>query len=175
MRGRAPGTGAFKIEEAIEGERVRLQRNRDYWIPGIPHIDELSFRLDFKKAVDVAEAFRRGELDIAHGIPLKMVNDLQNDPQFAPYMLTTIQLHTSYFAYDCSTGPFAKPEVRMAVNCAINRRRLNEQVYAGLGVIAAGLIPPGLLGYDESLRGHDYDPDRAKSLAPVIVLPGIRL
>ena len=164
FRLRPPGAGAFKVEEAIEGQRVKLRRNRDYWIPGIPHIDELNFRLDLSRALDVAEAFKRGEVDIAHGIPLKMIGELQNDPRYAPYMLTTIQLHTSYFAYDCSTGPFSNRDVRVAANLAINRRRLNENVYANLGVLAAGLIPPGLLGYDESLRGHEYDPDRAKSL-----------
>src|SRR5205085_7748580 len=164
FRLRAPGAGAFKVDEAIEGQRVRLHRNREYWIEGIPHIDELNFRLDLSKASDVTEAFKRGELDIAHGIPLKMVGELQNDPRYAPYMLTTIQLHTSYFAYDCSTGPFSNADVRVALNTAINRRRLNENVYSNLGLIAHSLIPPGLLGFDESLRGHEYDPDRAKSL-----------
>jgi len=149
FRLRPPGAGAFKVEEAIEGQRVRLRRNRDYWIPGIPHIDELNFRLDLSKASDVVAAFKRGELDIAHGIPLSMINELRNDPKYAPFMLTTIQLHTSYFAYDCSTGPFSKSDVRVAANLAINRRRLNEKVYANLGVLAAGLIPPGLLGFDE--------------------------
>src|SRR5438477_808652 len=136
----APGAGAFKVDEAIEGQRVRLRRNREYWIEGLPHIDELNFRLDLRSARDVTEAFKRGELDIAHGIPLKLVDSFRNDPTYAPYMLTTIQLHTSYFAYDCSTGPFSRPEVRLATNLAINRRRLNENVYANLGVLAAGLI-----------------------------------
>jgi len=26
------------------------------------------------------------------------------------------------------------------------------------------LLPPGLLGYDEKLRGYDYDPERARTL-----------
>src|SRR5207302_11363680 len=91
----ATGTGAFKVGEAIEGDRVQLRRNREYWIEGIPHIDELNFRLDLRSARDVTEAFKRGELDIAHGIPLKMVDELRKDPEYAPYMLTTIQLHTS--------------------------------------------------------------------------------
>src|ERR1051326_8828069 len=149
FRLRSPGAGYFKIEEAMEG---------------IPHIDELRFRLDFKRAADVTEAFKRGDLDIAHGIPLKLIDELRNDPEFAPFMLTTVQLHTSYFAYDCSTGPFSNADVRLAVNTAINSRRINEKVYSNLGVIAPGLLPPGLLGYDEALRGHEYDPDRARSL-----------
>jgi peptide/nickel transport system substrate-binding protein/oligopeptide transport system substrate-binding protein len=54
--------------------------------------------------------------------------------------------------------------VRQALNHAINRERINEQVYAGEAVIAQSLLPPGLLGYEDNLRGFDYDRDRARSL-----------
>jgi len=158
------GAGPFRLARAMEGERVLVQRNRDYFIPGIPHLNEIEFRLDLRSFRDVAEAFLRGDIDVAHGVPLNIVNDLQNDPRIAPYMLTTIQLHTSYFAYDCSTEPFNRVEVRQALNHAINRDRINERIFAGLGVVAKSLLPPGLLGYDENIRGIEYDPDRARSL-----------
>ncbi|HWW60754.1 MAG TPA: methyl-accepting chemotaxis protein, partial [Thermoanaerobaculia bacterium] len=74
---RGTGTGPFRVEEAIEGERVRLRRNREYYIKGTPHLDELIFRLDLRSFRDAADAFIRGELDIAHGIPLKMVQELR--------------------------------------------------------------------------------------------------
>ena len=158
------GAGPFRLAEAVEGERVRMQRNRDYFIPGIPHLDELDFRLDLRSFRDVAQAFLRGEIDVAHGVPLNIVNDLRADPLIAPYMLTTIQLHTSYFGYDCSAPPFNRVEVRQAVNHAINRQRINERVFAGLGVIAKALLPPGLLGYDETIHGFEHDPERARTL-----------
>ena len=164
FRLRPVGAGPFRLVEAIEGDRIRMQRNRDYYIPGIPHLDELDFRLDLRSFRDVAEAFLRGEVDVAHGVPLKIVNDLREDPRIAPYMLTTIQLHTSYFGYDCSTAPFNRVEVRQAVNHAINRNRINEHVFAGLGVVAKSLLPPGLLGYDANIQGIEHDPDRARSL-----------
>jgi ABC-type transport system substrate-binding protein len=164
FRLRPVGAGPFRLAEAIEGERVLVQRNRDYFIPGIPHLDELEFRLDLRSFRDVTEAFLRGEVDVAHGVPLKMVNELRSDPRIAPYMLTTIQLHTSYFGYDCSAPPFNRVEVRQAVNHAINRNRINERVFAGLGVVAKSLLPPGLLGYDPGLRGIEYDPERGRAL-----------
>jgi methyl-accepting chemotaxis protein/ABC-type transport system substrate-binding protein len=164
LRLRAPGAGPFRIEEMVEGERVRLTRNRDYFIPGQPLLDEIVFRLDLRSTREVADAFLAGELDIAHGIPLTIVNDLKNDPRFAPYLLTTIQLHTSYLGYDSSTTPFNRLEVRQAVNHAINRQRINERVFGSLGVMADGLLPPGLLGYDAKLRGYNFEPDRARSL-----------
>jgi peptide/nickel transport system substrate-binding protein len=158
------GAGPFKVEEAVEGKYVRMRRNSDYYVPGMPHLDELTFRLDLRSFRDVAEAFLRGELDIAHGVPLKIVSELREDPRYAPYMLTTVQLHTSYFGYDCSVAPFDKREVRQAINYAINRERINNEVFAGLGVISRALLPPGLLGYDASVRGYDYDPERARTL-----------
>jgi methyl-accepting chemotaxis protein/ABC-type transport system substrate-binding protein len=161
---RGIGGGAFKVAEAVEGERVRLVKNRDYYIPGTPMIDEITFRLDLRSFKEVAEAFLRGELDIAHGIPPKIVSELRNDPQYAAYLLTTTQLHTSYLAWDNSAAPFDRPEVRQAVAHAIDRDRINERVFAGLSVCAQSLLPPGLLGYDATLRGYTHDPDRARSL-----------
>src|SRR6185436_9061143 len=127
-------------------------------------LDELTFRLDLRSFRDVAEAFLRGELDVAHGIPPKIVNELQTDSRYAPYMTTTVQLHTSYLGYDSSTAPFDRMQVRQAVNYAINRDRINERVYTGLAVVAQSLLPPGLLGYDDTLRRPEYDPDRARAL-----------
>jgi methyl-accepting chemotaxis protein/ABC-type transport system substrate-binding protein len=158
------GAGPFRVDEVVEGDHVRLVKNRDYYVPDVPFVDELTFRLDLRSFRDMAEAFIRGELDVAHGIPPKIVNEVRNDPRFAPYLLTTVQLHTSYLAYDTSTAPFDRVEVRQAVNHAINRERINEGVYTGLAVVAQSLLPPGLLGYDESLRGLAYDPDRARTL-----------
>jgi len=155
---------AFRIDEAVEGQRIQLSRNRDYYIPGQPHVEDLTFRLDLRSGRDVADAFARGELDIAHGIPPKIASEWQRDPRYAPFMLNTTQLHTSYFAYDCSLAPFNRVEVRRAINHAIDRERINEKVFGGLGVVAHSLLPPGLLGYEPSLRGVEHDVDRARAL-----------
>ena len=164
FRTRTSGAGPFRIEEAIESQRVRLKRNPDYFRSGQPHIEELTFRLDLHSGRDLADAFARGELDIAHGIPPKIAREWQHDSRFAPYMLNTTQLHTSYFAYDCSAAPFDRAEVRRAINHAIDRERINERVFGGLGVVAHSLLPPGLLGYDANRRGFEHDRDRARSL-----------
>lgn len=161
---RGVGAGPFRIAEAVEGDHVKLERNRDYYIPDIPNLDELTFRLDLRSFRDVADAFRRGELDIAHGVPARIVSELRDDPRYAPYLLTTVQLHTSYVGYDSSTAPFDRIEVRQAMNYAINRERINDRVYGGLQLAAKSLLPPGLLGYDENVRAYDYDPERARTL-----------
>ncbi|MFZ2490315.1 MAG: ABC transporter substrate-binding protein, partial [Thermoanaerobaculia bacterium] len=164
FRLRGTGAGPFAVKQAIEGKHVILKRNHDYFVPGEPLIDELTFRLDLRSYRDVAEAFLRGELDVAHGVPLLMANEIRKNPDLAPYLLTTVQLHTSYVGYDSSCAPFNRVEVRQAVNHAINRDRMNDRVYAGLGVRAHGLLPPGLPGFDPALRGLPFDVERARNL-----------
>jgi len=164
FRTKAIGAGAFKVEEAVEGQRVVLVRNRDYYIPGEPHLDRLEFRLDLPGFDNMLEAFLRGEIDVSHGVPLRNVNELRKDPRYAPYMLQTVQLHTSYFGWDCTRPPFDRVEVRQAVNYAINKPRINDEVFGGLSIVAESLLPPGLLGHDPNLRGFTYDPDRARTL-----------
>ncbi|HVE69949.1 MAG TPA: ABC transporter substrate-binding protein [Thermoanaerobaculia bacterium] len=164
FRLRGIGAGPFRVEEAVEGERVRLVKNPSYYVAGEPFVDELTFRLDLRSFREVSDAFFSGELDIAHGIPSKVVSEIRQDPQYTAYLLTTIQLHTSYVGFDTSAAPFNSVEVRQALNYAINRQRINEQVYAGQSVVAQSVLPPGLLGYDENLRGYEYDPGRAREL-----------
>ena len=164
FRLKSVGSGPFAVESTDEGREVRVRRSEFYYDPSRPNLDGITFRLDLKSAREVAEAFARGELDIAHGIPLNTVSELREDPRFAPYLLSTIQLHTSYVGYDSSTAPFDRTEVRQAFNAAINRDRINERIFSGLGAIAQSLLPPGLLGYDANLRGPAFDPERARSL-----------
>jgi len=161
---RGIGTGPFQVEQAVEGERVRLVKNPHYFVSGEPYLDELTFRLDLRSFRDVADAFTRGELDIAHGVPPKVVAELRDDPRYAAYLLSSVQLHTSYIGFDSSAAPFNKVEVRQAINHAVNRKRINEEIFAGLSAVAESLLPPGLLGYDENLRGFEYDPARAREL-----------
>jgi methyl-accepting chemotaxis protein/ABC-type transport system substrate-binding protein len=161
---RGIGAGPFRVEEAVDGQRARLVRNTSYFVPGEPHLDELTFRLDLRSFREVADAFFAGELDIAHGIPPKVVSEIRKDPRYSAYLLTTIQLHTSYIGWDSSSPPFNRTEVRQALNYAIDRQRINDQIYAGQLVAAPSLLPPGLLGYDEKLRGYSHDPERARAL-----------
>lgn len=164
FRLRGTGVGPFRVAEAIEGDHVKLVRNRDFYVPGVPNLDEITFRLDLRSFREMSDAFLRGEIDVAHGIPPKVVSEIRQDPRYAAYLLETVQLHTSYLAFDTTTAPFDRPEVRQALACAINRERINENVYGGLALVAQSLLPPGLLGYDAGLRGFSYDPDRARDL-----------
>jgi len=161
---RPTGAGAFEVVTAVDGDRVELKRHRAYHVPSKPNLDSLIFRLDYKSSREVIDGFLRGELDLAHGIPMNVVSELKNNPLHAPYLIDTVQLHTSYLSYDCSSTPFDRIEVRQAMNHAINRIRINDRVFSGLNIPAKSLLPPGLTGYDPQLNEYEHDPDRARTL-----------
>lgn len=158
------GSGPFQVKDVTEGSAIRLSRHKAYYDQNRPHVDELTFRLDLKSGKEVADAFLAGELNVAHGIPPSIISEMRKDPHLAPYILDTVQLHTSYIGLDNSCPPFDRLEIRQAVSHAIDRQRINDRVFSGMALIAESLLPPGLLGYDPNLRGYDYDPDRAKAL-----------
>ena len=164
---RGIGAGPFRVEEAVEGERVRLTAQSRLLHPEQPQPRRADVpprpaqfprsrrRLPARRARCRARRFRRRWSASCATIRVTRA-----------YLLTTMQLHTSYLGWDNSSAPFDRVEVRQAMNYAINRQRLNERIYAGLSVVADGLLPPGLLGYDANQRGYSHDPEqRARSAA----------
>lgn len=63
-----------------------------------------------------------------------------------------------------SQSPWVKnSKARQALNHAVNKRRIVEQVLGGLGSESKGPLPPKILE-DAGLRGYEYDPRRAKEM-----------
>ena len=54
-------------------------------------------------------------------------------------------------------APFTDVRVRRAFNYAINKHKLIA-LLNGRGVVAHGVLPPNLPGYDPDLKGYPYDP-----------------
>ncbi len=89
---------------------------------------------------------------------------LMADPEWRPYIDSSVQLHTSFLVLRCDRAPLHDVRVRRALNHAIDRAALNERTFAGLTVPAASILPPHLVGHDPALRSYRHDPERAKAL-----------
>ena len=73
-------------------------------------------------------------------------------------------LRLFYMGINTTRGPLADARVRQALNHAIDTRQILEQLIAGRGRLAAGVIPPSLDGADTTRAPYAFDPDRAKEL-----------
>ena len=68
-----------------------------------------------------------------------------------------------FMGFKTNDGLFKSPEVRQAVNSAINKNDIALKI-ASKEVVPVSIIPPGMLGYDPDLDAAPYDVKYAKHL-----------
>jgi ABC-type transport system substrate-binding protein len=156
----AIGTGPFKLSKFNVDGDTTMQANASYWQAGLPKVAELVHRPIIEPSSMVA-AVKAGEVDLAEGISVDLVSTLQSDPN-----LQLIQSHLwqiDFFMLNSTYEPLSSPQVRQAINFAIDRGTLTKDVY-GAGTPIASYPPQGLVGFSSKLPGDPYDPAKAKQL-----------
>ncbi|MFB9223934.1 ABC transporter substrate-binding protein [Paracoccus cavernae] len=157
------GTGAFKLAEWSLGQRLVFEKNPDYWIAGVPYLDSFTVEVGQEPVVALLRA-QNGEVDIpGDGIPPAKFVEVMGDPAQAALVVEGGQLHTGYVTMNVTAAPFDKPEVRQAVNMAINKDRI-VQVINGRAIPANQPLPPSMPGYTKDYAGYPYDVEGAKKL-----------
>jgi ABC-type transport system substrate-binding protein len=156
------GTGAFKVSEWTSGQKIVLERNADYYKPGLPRLDKITFEIGQEPVVALLR-LQKGEIDIAgDGIPPAKFTEMMNDPAAKDLVITADQLHTGYVAMNVTMKPFDNVAVRQAVNMAINKDRI-VQLINNRAVPANQPLPPAMPGYDKDYKGYAYDVEGAKA------------
>lgn len=157
------GSGAFKLSEWTLGQRLVFERFEDYWNPGVPKLDQIVFEVGQEPVVALLR-LQNGEVDVpGDGIPPAKFIEVKNDPKFKDLIIQGGQLHTGYVTMNVKMEPFDKPEVRKAVNMAINKDRI-LRIINGRAVAANQPLPPSMPGYAKDYEGYAYDPEAAKAL-----------
>jgi peptide/nickel transport system substrate-binding protein len=133
------GTGPFKLVEYVTDDRVVYERNEDYWKDGVPYIDELTLSIITDESARVS-SLRSGEIDGGTFTP-DVVRTLEDDDElevlrglFSAPRVIQFTIH--------GDEPWADERVRRAVNMAIDRQVIIDNVYAGDAEVT-GPIPPG--------------------------------
>jgi len=155
------GSGPFVLERYKPSESVTLRANPDYF-DGPPGIKRLVYRIVKEPMPRVAE-FRRGALDVI-SIPQTRLDQFQTDPELKRLVIGEPGLNTYFLGFNCTKAPFDDVRVRRALSMAVDRASLIATILKDRAVSAAGPIPPGLPGYDPTLKGYGYDPEAAKAL-----------
>jgi len=60
--------------------------------------------------------------------------------------------------------PFDDIQVRRAFNYAIDKEEIARMHLSGAVVPAKGILPPGFPGYDPTIHGYEYNPEKARQL-----------
>ncbi len=172
----AIGTGPFKFQEYLPGDRLVLARNDAYW-GSKPAWQKATLRIIPVNAVRIA-ALLAGDVQAINNVPPTDVAQLRGNPAVEVSRTgsnTVLFLHMDSFrdqtpfATDKSgaplpNNPFKDRRVRQAMSKAINRAALTERVMEGSAVPASQLLADGFFGVSPKLKPDAFDPAAARRL-----------
>ncbi len=176
------GTGPFRFVSWSPNQQVVLERNPHYWdrdVDGnqLPYLD----RIEVKLISDAKSAFLNfdtGKLDQLEPIPTEFWTNVFDDrrqlkPQYAKYQVAQVtELSTDFYGYFLPGQPWKdRPDLRRALNYAIDREKIIKFVLKGRNTPAQEIIPPTMPGFG-TLPDYRYDPEKAKQLLAQAGFPG---
>lgn len=162
MMNQAPiGTGPFVLASYKKDAVIRYSANKKYWAAGLPKVDTLVFAI----TPDATVRYQKLLAGECHIMLFPNPADLTSMRQ-APgvKLLEHPGLNIGYLAYNTTQKPFDNPNVRKALNMAIDKKGIVDVVFRGTGQVAKNPIPPQMWSYDDTIKDDPYDPEAAKAL-----------
>jgi len=179
------GTGPFKFVEWVKADHITLEANEDYWRERAS-LDKLIFKVipdpsARLMALEVGEVQGIEHLNPADFDRIKANKDLKLLAE--PGMnIGYMAINTGYGYIDTNENavhdiaeeplvktpgyyePLTKKKVRQAINMAIDKQSIVDDLYMGTAIKATNGMPPFMLGYNDEIVDYPYDPEKAKTL-----------
>ncbi len=159
------GTGPYKLVEFAPDERIVLERNEDYWSDAY-QLDTIEY-IEMQEASTRMAALEAGEVDVVDALPIDQVARLEAAGLVAVPVTTAttvdILLETPVQREEF---PFlSDQQVRQALNYAVNRQEIVDELMGGYGRPALGqFVGPDGFGYDPDFSMYEYDPAKARQM-----------
>ena len=150
----AAGTGPFVFRPGAwqPGQQIALDRNPEYWTKdqagsAVPYADRVVLRVIKDEAARITE-LRSGGLDAVRDVTPLWLPAVRSDPNLQ--LIVRLAATTTYLGV-AAAPPFDKVEARRAIAMAVDKSLLATTLFSGAGRSASQLLPPGTLGYDDSV------------------------
>ncbi len=156
---KAVGTGPFKFVEWIHGDHLTMVRNDDYW-GGKPYLDKIIVKTVKEDSARVM-MLQSGDAHLIVRIPPEDIPRLEKDPKIKLDSVETLRV--LYIGINCSKKPFTDVRIRQALNYAVDREAIVNNIYQGRALVSSNIVAPLTTGHF-STKGYSYDPERAKKL-----------
>lgn len=131
--------GPFKMEQINLGEGYVLVKNENYWDSDNVTLEKLTFRFILDSATALT-AYESGDVDGIRSIP---------SADYARLVASNAGVNvvpnygTVYYNINCSKAPYDNPLVRKALNLAIDRKTIIENVVQIDATPAYSFLAPG--------------------------------
>ncbi len=161
------GTGPFKMKEWKKGSHIILERNADYWKPGQPYLDQLVLRI-LPDGAARAIAVEKGEVDLAPmtALPPAEIQRLGKLPHIVSSQAGSEGLGPiMWLEVNLRDKPLSDVAVRQAISLAVDRDKLVDVIWYGMGKPARGPIVSGNPNhFNAALSKYEYNPAKANKV-----------
>lgn len=164
------GTGPFKLVEWKHGKEIVFEKNPNYWNSELPKVERMKFVIASK--AELFKRFKAKELDFLPYLDGRWTREVLESGE------SQIQKRLVLTAYYCllkNQGPLANPEVRRALNYALDKDEMIRFADYGNAAPLPSMAAEGALGRSE-VKPYPFDLKRAKEkLAAAGYAKGFRL
>ena len=159
------GSGPFKFVEWKPGDYIMLEKNKDFFIKGKPHVDRVIIKIipDMNNRVIAVE---RGEVDAMPFFDsLREVKRLSGDKNLVVTNKGYAGIGSlDWVAFNTGKKPFDDVRVRQAAAYAIDRNFFAKVIMMGLVTPSATPITPFSPFYTKDVNMYDVNLEKAKKL-----------
>lgn len=157
-KGKLTGCGPY-ILESIDKEKCVLTAFKEYF-GGSPYVDKVIVNYDGTKAV---ASFINKECDFITLDNKSQVDGLSNNKSLKINYKSIMATYYAGFNLQNNSIFARDPELRKALNLAIDKKKIINDILGGLGEVAKGPLPPNMIE-NSYLPGFEYNPRMAKEI-----------
>jgi peptide/nickel transport system substrate-binding protein len=155
------GTGAFKFDQWVQGDRIELSRNPKYWGTA-PALEKATFKFISDPTAAFA-AMMAQDIYAFAGFPApENLPQFEADPRFQVLVGSTEG--ETILAMNNKLPPLDDVRVREAVTHAIDRQAIIDGAMFGLGTPIGTHFAPHNPDYVDLTAQSAYDPEKSKAL-----------
>ena len=166
------GTGPFKFIEWVPNVRLVGERFQDYWGEG-PGAERIVWRIIPDPFTRKSE-FLTGGLDILPFLMADWVPEVDANPDVR--LEKVLSSRFIFIMLPVKQPPFNDIRVRKALNYAVNKQEMVDQLFQEIGAVPmTGIIHMVLPEADPDRVGYPYDPEKAKQLLDEARADGVEI
>jgi peptide/nickel transport system substrate-binding protein len=147
------GTGPFALKAFVSGSKIEVERNPDYWNPGQPYLDSMSFAFLTDISSQIAN-YRSGVVNMLHDVGVLDLKEVAALPS------TKILPGGTFWACwipQMLFGPLANQQVRVGLQHAFDMKSLNTIAWVGKGKDFGNPVDTTPFGIHAAPVSYDID------------------
>lgn len=153
--------GPFILQEWRKDQFATFAANENFFL-GRPNFDTYTVQL-FGNANVAMQALYAGEID-QFGPDNENWPDAQESDAVEALQWDAPDNAVMYFGFNTRLEMFSEPPVRQALNYALDKQLITDELTYGLGSRAIGMYLPTSWAYNPDVEKFEYDVDRAKQI-----------